>query len=415
MRLWKDEALEGQALGGRGFKMKSLLECASFSIFLGLLFLQYTETQNSSRDGRLVSLFQIVRFPNDPCIGTASKNGTCYTADECSTKGGSSAGNCASGYGVCCTFTLNCGASSTENCTYFESTGGEVGACRATVCPCSDNICQLRLDFDQFVISGPSTLSVDPVSILTKGQPDPAGANSVTAAGQCLTDTFTATDPGGCSPPSICGINTGEHMYLDSHQSCNDLLFQLGQRGVGAGVATRQWSIKVTQYSCDYKNLAPDGCTQYYFGPTTDTVQTFNYQGGKHLANQNQNICIRRERGNCRVCYATALDTDFSVSGMVKSMGLTMGKCCNYGSSAEGFDCVIIPGARKSTDTAKMAAVAICGNGMGLVSATMMGPKTICTNRQPFNLRFRSDGYEALMEMGMAGFKLSYIQSSIGC
>ena len=45
----------------------------------------------------------IFRFPNDPCDGNASKNGTCYTSEECSAKGGTSSGSCASGYGVCCT------------------------------------------------------------------------------------------------------------------------------------------------------------------------------------------------------------------------------------------------------------------------------------------------------------------------
>ena len=31
--------------------------------------------------------------------------GTCYTASECGTKSGTSDGNCAAGFGVCCTFT----------------------------------------------------------------------------------------------------------------------------------------------------------------------------------------------------------------------------------------------------------------------------------------------------------------------
>ena len=51
--------------------------------------------------------------------------------------------------------------------------------------------------------------------------------------------------------------------------------------------------LQITQYSCDYNNLAPSGCTQYFFGPTTDTVKTFNYDGGTHLADQDQNICVR--------------------------------------------------------------------------------------------------------------------------
>ena len=52
---------------------------------------------------------------------------------------------------------------------------------------------------------------------------------------------------------------------------------------------------QVSQYSCEYTNLAPSGCAQYYFGPDalTGPVKTFNYDGGRHLANQNQRICVR--------------------------------------------------------------------------------------------------------------------------
>lgn len=52
---------------------------------------------------------------------------------------------------------------------------------------------------------------------------------------------------------------------------------------------------KVTQYSCDFPNKAPQGCLQYFYGSTTGTVRSFN-QGGSpayHLANQKQSICIR--------------------------------------------------------------------------------------------------------------------------
>ena len=38
-----------------------------------------------------------LRFPNDPCQGNSgtARNGTCYTENECSSKGGSNAGACA--------------------------------------------------------------------------------------------------------------------------------------------------------------------------------------------------------------------------------------------------------------------------------------------------------------------------------
>ena len=41
----------------------------------------------------------------------------------------------------------------------------------------------------------------------------------------------------------------------------------------------------------------------------------YNYQGDYHLANQRQNICFRRERGQCRICYSTSAAIDFQISG----------------------------------------------------------------------------------------------------
>merc|ERR1719418_519410 len=77
--------------------------------------LETTET----REGKTLPVFQVVKFPNDVCAGSNSKNGTCYTAEECSNKGGTSSGSCASGFGVCCVFTLSCGGSASENQTYL--------------------------------------------------------------------------------------------------------------------------------------------------------------------------------------------------------------------------------------------------------------------------------------------------------
>ena len=125
-------------------------------------------------------------------------------------------------------------------------------------------------------------------------------------------------------------------MYVDASDLCNELAFALGpsttEEMARAGVltaVTRSWNIKVrlnkalifftfaktlimasllyfspinlfscikiTQYDCDYNNLAPDGCTQYFWGATSDVVRTYNFQNdpARHLADQNQNICIR--------------------------------------------------------------------------------------------------------------------------
>ena len=91
--------------------------------FLALFILARTEDIENQRKGKIcktylettdfrynlaifivisVNLFSVVRFPNSVCAG-GSLNGTCYSAEECTTRGGINGGTCAGGYGVCCT------------------------------------------------------------------------------------------------------------------------------------------------------------------------------------------------------------------------------------------------------------------------------------------------------------------------
>jgi len=373
-------------------------------------------------------VFQVVKFPNDACAVTGgSKNGTCYTTEECSNKGGVNAGSCASGFGVCCTFTLNCGGSSSENCTYFDSsTSVSTGACKARICKANANICQIRLDFSTFVITGPSTSSVS-LGLMLAGEFNPGGVK-VSDATQCLTDTFSITNQ--VTVPVICGTNSGYHVYFDASDACNSLDFQLGNVATGVTTAaTRSWSIKINQYACDYENLAPPGCTQYHFGSdATNYIYTFNYQSGsgKHLADQNQVICVRRESGNCRVCWSADAATDVGVSGDTNiAMGIILGtRCCNYGADGKkisdtkgGYDCIMIPGAQKASDSA-LKPPRICGSQMGLITATGTTSATVCSKSYPFRIIFNSDSYEysaAANDEGTGGgegFKLRYFQTS---
>ena len=39
--------------------------------------------------------------------------------------------------------TVRCGAQISENCTYFESSGSEIGQCGVKICKCDANICQV--------------------------------------------------------------------------------------------------------------------------------------------------------------------------------------------------------------------------------------------------------------------------------
>lgn len=399
-----------------------------FFCFFLLISLVQIDGGSRGKAGKFLGLFQVVTFPNDPCAGT-NRNGTCYTEAECSSRGGTKSGTCASGYGVCCIFIGSCGASFSENCTYFENAGGQPGSCSLEVCPSTDNICQLRLDFDMFVISGPSTLS-DSVGVTLNGAPvtDITKGVAVATASQCLTDTFSISNPGGQNPPVICGSNNGEHVYVDAAEACNTMNFQLGTAGVGTPLANRQWSIKVTQYSCDFDNLAPTGCTQYFFGQDTGLVRTFNYVGGQHLANQDQSICVRREDNNCRICWTAIADTDFALSGPTNAAlkKVTSSICCGYGTNGKGisgFDCLNIPGALNPANMMMAGNSRICGRDAGLVQKTgaAFNTKTVCSMTTPFNIRFLSDAFEfsgaAITEAAKAdkGFQLIYLQSNTGC
>ena len=70
------------------------------------------------------------------------------------------------------------------------------------ICPCSEDICQIRLDFDRFDIAQPETTGDYVVIGTVPGIPN--------ARTNCLDATFTATSD-GTTPPIICGTNTGYH------------------------------------------------------------------------------------------------------------------------------------------------------------------------------------------------------------
>lgn len=159
----------------------------------------------------------------------------------------------------------------------------------------------------------------------------------------------------------------------------------MGNQALGiSSIATRSWSIKIQQYSCDYGNLAPTGCDQYFYGVDgMNHVYSYNYAGSRHIADQKQTICVRREANKCRICWS-ATAADFELSGDTDfSKGAVKGSiCCAHGSKGSGinnggaYDCVMIPGARSTKSGIKPAS--ICGGKKGLVTSTSTTTKTIC-------------------------------------
>ena len=93
-------------------------------------------------------VLNVVRFPNEACGSADNFNGTCYTASECTSLGGSSSGTCASGFGVCCVFSLACGGRTSANTSYATvnsfSVTNDRDPCTYTYCKCSDDVCKLR-------------------------------------------------------------------------------------------------------------------------------------------------------------------------------------------------------------------------------------------------------------------------------
>ena len=51
---------------------------------------------------------------------------------------------------------------------------------------------------------------------------------------------------GYSAPPVICGYNTGQHMYVESSEQCNKIIFNIGLQL--ADTSSRAWMIRVTQF-----------------------------------------------------------------------------------------------------------------------------------------------------------------------
>jgi len=239
-------------------------------------------------------------------------------------------GNCAAGFGVCCIFSVSVtGSIVNQNCSYITNPGYPSSyiptttpmTVSYTINKCSSDICRVRLDYDQFVLSPPVTTAADATPAVVGG---PDVATDIAIDGQCQTDIMTITTtalttvpitaPTG-TPASIgnypyfCGTNTGYHSYIDLSCDTADsaaLTFKIGD------LTNNQWKIKVTQLSCESEDVAStEGCFQYYTG-LTGVVQSYNYAGNNnHMAATNYKVCIRPEAGYC--CIAWSVEESFEV------------------------------------------------------------------------------------------------------
>jgi len=360
-----------------------------------------------SRAGKVFSLFSIVQFPNSACTSSSStySNGTCFTASECSANGGSAQGNCAAGFGVCCIFSVSASLSTVnQNCTYIVNPGFPSNfepttrptTVTYTVNKCSADICRIRLDYEQFVLTQPT-----------------AGGGAADTQGNCGTDVMTLTTTSQTivpavevygSYPYLCGTNTGHHSYLDLSCTSTDtatISFTLGD------ATNNQWMIKVTQYSCNDDCVASQaGCFQYHTG-VTGTIQSYNFQGGAQISNQNYKNCIRQEEGHCCIQYTViAYNIDDTTCADAAN------RCA--GGSTCTVDFILIPGTISGSNLNYDKFCGVNLNSEGTINVN----SPIITCDLPFELSHMT-GIKRVGAMGADevedGFSLTYTQLQGNC
>jgi len=274
------------------------------------------------RGEKSIGIFNIVKFPNDVCQSdTATKLGTCFTAEECATRNGVASGSCADGYGVCCIITISCGGRSSDNCTHLSQAPSATPntdstvldrQCSYTICPASTTVNKIRLDIAMFTIAGP----------VAPPQDGGAGENNEAfVLGQCTMDQFTVTGTGG-PYPVICGVNDNQHMIVDTDgTTCVTATFSFGLAN-----QQRNYEIHVIQYDRLNEMGGPPNCLQFYTG-LTGTVRSFNWVNtmSTHLANQFYDICIRREAGQCVTCYSPTISGNGGAAQVGNTAANTVG------------------------------------------------------------------------------------------
>ncbi|XP_034487949.1 uncharacterized protein LOC117792093 [Drosophila innubila] len=239
-----------------------------------------------------LSLFEVIKFPNTKCsvsIGDIrTMEGTCYHEFECKSLGGIPTESCADGVGACCIFVNGCGDVTSQQTVYFESPNYPQPVREMMICVLIVNVRkgvqQLRLDFQMFELSRPTN-------------------------GDCLDDQFIIS---GHNPnfriPMLCGINTGQHIYVHVGDSNESKVYLSVFVKVSTGA--RSFNIKISQIEDD---LAPDNCLQY-FSDGEGIIKSFNYdvdgsivynREATYFNNLNYAICLARSKNVCSVSYNT--------------------------------------------------------------------------------------------------------------
>jgi|ERR1711973_222400 len=336
------------------------------------------------KNARALAVFSVVQFENTDCTAiqgstVTGNTGKCFATSECAPNGGTVFGNCAAGFGVCCVFGVAaCGGTVNRNSTYISNLGYNyasttvsgittAGACTYTINYASTDICQLRLDFQNFNLN------------------------------RAATDSFAVTGPTSSNPPTITGLNTGRHMYVETSRQTTATSIVVTTVGTAN---TRSWNVRVDQIECDNLNRAPSGCVQY-FTASSGTVTSYNWRTAtqQELASQNYALCIRQAAGNCAIQYS---QTTTAPSSFILGSNIATALAAGCNAINGGLS---IPRAVIGTVTTFDGT--LCQSPLNLVTAATTASSV--TQTPPFILRYVSQASIA----NTAGFSLDYAQQ--GC
>jgi len=345
------------------------------------------KVKDASREGKVFSLFSVVTFPNAGCtsqsgttgISGVNRNGTCYTATECSDNGGTASGNCAAGFGVCCLFVYSSASTTiSQNCSYiqnpnFPSAYASTSTIAWQINKCATNICTMRLDFETFTTTGPTV------------------TNDATTA--TLMDSFVVTSsPSGFTAPTIAGENKGQHIYVEVGPDSGAYITMTFTFGTSTTIS-RYWEIHVTQHECSSTARPYDsGCLQYHTG-SAGRLESFNFAQSTsslygHLHSQDYNICIRQEQGACCIKYSLCDDT---YSYAIQNVALIASGA--YSGSYCSLDFIEITGLTKNCgSTASGTVNRVCGHAFNVEHGNTVIASTLCDCTAPFQLQFVTNG-----------------------
>lgn len=333
-----------------------------------------------------IPFFSAVRYQNTACATNTGDSGTCLLNSECAKKGGQShEGDCPTNALTCCSFKFTCGGTTGQNETTFVNPSyprGENGTdtCQVTI-EKQPNVCQLRLDFEEFTLA----------------QPDENGL--------CTTDSFMVRTTVGERLPILCGENSFQHIYIDMGRgSANPVVLSVVSNG---DRVTRKWKVKINMIPCNNLEMAPSGCLQYYRSPTA-VIKSFNYgpkieERSRYLSNLRYTSCIRVEENFCAIKWETEGPDSFNFGvPLLNELATGVENEAATGSLCSKDDYVGID--QGSNDGIGPGDDRFCGN-------RLLNSNVVISRSKPFQLKVKSNHDQRQNAFySQQGFSLRYVQ-----